>query len=275
VLKKRLFIASFILLFAAALLLPNAVSEWLWRAGPVRDARIAVAEFLASASRSLSILQGLHRVGERNLALEEENARLRLQLILNEGIKRENEEFAKLLKIKDKYSSYAIVPARFLGYSPVNPNRITVYFDEADAKSLARNAPAASSMGLVGLVRSFGGNHAEIELITSRDFTLPAVIESREECTAILRGNGQTLSIQFLEKVCNEPTAVGKRLLSANLSENYSLPYIPIAIIGALVDDPTNMLFYAGEAVPLFKKGKLNHLFIVAGGSFSDENLRP
>jgi len=275
VLKRRLLIASFLVLFAAALLLPSLVSEWAWRPAVLRGARVAVAGLLDEASRLIAILRDLHRVGERNLALEEENARLRLQIILNEGISRENEELANLLKIKDRYSSYAIIPARFLGYSPVNPNRISVYFDENDARNLARNAPVVSPLGLVGLVRSFSNSSAEVELITSRGFTLPAVIEGRDECTAILRGNGQTLSLQFLEKVCNDPPALGKRLLSANLSENYSLPYIPLALIGALTDDPTNMLFYTGEAVPLFKKGKLHHLFIIAGGSLGNENLRP
>lgn len=274
-LKRRLFILSLALIAATPFLLPGAASEWFWRLSPIRDARIAVAERLSAAARTLSILSDLHRVGERNIALEEENARLRLQLVLNDGIKRENEELSKLLKIQDTYSRYAIIPARMLSFSAVNPNRITVHFDEAYARHLAQNAPAVSSMGLVGLVKSFGSNHAEVELITSRNFSLPAVLESREECTAILRGNGQTLSIQFLEKVCNTPPATGMKMLSANLSENYSLPYIPIGVIGALHDDETNILFYKGEVVPLFKKGKLNHLFIIAGGSFSDEKLLP
>ncbi len=274
-LKRRLLIASFLLLFAAAILLPPLVSEWSWRPVFIREARITVAGFLEKVSRMITILRDLHRVGERNLVLEEENARLRLQVILTEGISRENEELANLLKIKDKYSSYTIVPARFLGYSPTNPNRIAVYFDESETRNLAQNAPVVSSLGLVGLVRKFGKTYADVELITSRGFTLPAVIEGRDECTAILRGNGQTLSIQFLEKVCNNPPALGKRLLSANLSENYSLPYVPIALIGRLSDDPTNMLFYAGEAVPLFKKGKLHHLFIITGGALGNENLRP
>ncbi|HOW50753.1 MAG TPA: rod shape-determining protein MreC [bacterium] len=274
-LKRNLFILSFALLAAAAFFLPGAVSEWFWRISYVRDARIAVDTELDRIARTLSILGDLRQVGERNIALEEENARLRLQLIMNDGIKRENEELSKLLKIKDTYSRYAIIPARILSYSAVNPNRITIHYDEQYAKHLAQNAPAVSSMGLVGLVKSFGRNHAEVELITSRNFSLPAVLESREECTAILRGNGQTLSIQFLEKVCNTPPATGMKMLSANLSENYSLPYIPIGIIGALTDDETNILFYKGEALPLFKKGKLNHLFIIAGGSFVDEKLFP
>ncbi len=274
-LKRNLFILSLVLLAAAAFFLPGTVSEWFLRVPLVRDARIAVDAELSRIAHTFSILSDLRSVGERNIALEEENARLRLQLIMNDGIKRENEELSKLLKIKDTYSRYAIIPARILSYSAVNPNRITIHYDEQYAKHLAQNAPAVSSMGLVGLVKSFGRNHAEVELITSRNFSLPAVLESREECTAILRGNGQTLSIQFLEKVCNNPPATGKKMLSANLSENYSLPYIPIGVIGTLTDDETNILFYKGEAVPLFKKGKLNHLFIIAGGSFADEKLLP
>ena len=56
-------------------------------------------------------------------------------------------------------------------------------------------------------------------------------------------------------------------MLSANLSENYTIPYIPIAIIGNLKEDESNILFMKGEAIPLFKKGKLNHIFIVVGAN--------
>ncbi len=274
--RKRYLLISLFAVFAIALaLLPRLVTEWSWRAPVVRDARIAVSERVSRLFTSVAILRDLHTVGERNIALEEENARLRLKIMMSEGIKRENEELAKLLKIKDRYSGYTIIPARLLSQSSVNPTRITIYYDGEFAKHLALNAPVVSSMGLVGLVRSFGVNSAEVDLITSRHFSLPAILESREECTAILRGNGQTLSIQFFEKVCNEPSAVGRKMLSANLSENYSLPYIPIGVIGSLVEDENNILFYRGETFPLFKKGKLNHMFIIAGGSFVDEKILP
>ena len=190
---------------------------------------------------------------------------------MNEAIKRENEELSKLLKLKDSYSKYTIIPAKILTYSDMNPNRIVISYPEEYSKLMAEKATVVSSMGLVGLVSSFHSSRAEVELITSKQFTVPAVLENREECTAILKGNGQSLSILFLDKVCNTPPSDGKKLLSANLSENYSIPYIPIGIISNLKKDQGNIMFLKGEAIPLFKKGKLNHIFVIVGANFEDE----
>jgi len=189
------------------------------------------------------------------------------------SLKKENEELSKLLNIKDTYGKYTIIPARLLNYSITNPNKITIYFPEEHGKHMSKNSTVVSSMGLIGLVSKFSSGSAEVELITSPQFSLPGVLESRDECTALIQGNGQSLTIRFLDKICDTPPASGKKLLSANLSQNYSIPYLPLGIISSLKEDEENILFLKGEAVPLFKKGKLNHLFIIAGESFKNENL--
>lgn len=260
-----------IILFTA---LPLSLTEFAYRLPIIRDMRIFFDKQLDSIKNSLLIIKDLKKVGERNRVLEREISRLQVKLLLNEGIKRENEELSKLLKIKDTYSKYTIIPARILSYSTTNPNKITVYFPNEYKKYMAHNATVVSSMGLVGLVSSFAGNNAEVELITSKQFSIPAVLESREECTSILKGNGQSLSILFLDRVCNKPKATGKKMLSANLSQNYSLPYIPIGIIGGLKEDESNILFLRGEVIPLYKKGRLNHLFIIVGSGINNEKFQ-
>ena len=220
-----------------------------------------------NVSVTFHIILDLKNVGKQNKILEQEVSELKVRLLMNDAIKKENEELSKLLRLKDSYGKYTIIPAKILNYSELNPNRITISYEEQYAKLMAEKSTVVSSMGLVGLVTSFHGARAEVELITSKEFTIPAVLENREECTAILRGNGQSLSVLFLDKLCNSPEADGKKMLSANLSENYTIPYIPIAIIGNLKEDESNILFMKGEAIPLFKKGKLNHIFIVVGAN--------
>ncbi len=271
--RKRLFITVLSFTLLLFFLAPLPFSEFGLRFAGVGSVRIFFDERIKSLWKNVEVLFELHAVGKRNRELEKELSRLRVNLMMNEGIKRENEELSKLLKIKDSYSRYAIIPARILNYSAVNPNRITVHFPPKYKRYMSGRATVVSSMGMVGLVSSFSEESAEVELITSKQFTIPAVLESREECTAVIRGNGRSLSILFLDKVCGEPSAEGKKLLSANLSQNFSLPYIPIGIIGNLEEDSGNILFLKGEAIPLFKKGRLNHLFIVVGESFQDEKL--
>lgn len=227
--------------------------------------RAKTHNLISSLQETASIIIDLKNVGKKNIELERKIAELKVKLIMNEAIKKENEELSKLLKIKDSYSGYSIIPAKILNYSHTNPNMITVTYPDKYAKIMAEKATVVSSRGLVGLVSSFHGTQADVKLITSKQFTIPAVLENREECTTVLRGNGQSLSILFLDKVCSQPSAEGKKLLSANLSESYSIPHIPVGIVNNLREDESNMLLLKGEAIPLFKKGRLNHIFIVIG----------
>lgn len=269
--KKRLFFYIIAATFVILLLAPVPVTDFAYRIPLINSVKIFVDEKLKIVEQSIIIIKDLQNVGERNVTLEQEITRLKIELIMNEGIKKENEELSRLLKIKDTYSKYTIIPATFLGYNQTNPNKITVYFSDEYEKRIAINSTVVSSMGLVGIVRSFKNNNAEIELITSKQFSVPAVLESREECTAVVRGTGTGIAILYLDKLCNNPSSAGKKLLSANLSQNYSLPYIPIGIIGDIKDDESNVLFVRGEAIPLFQKGRLNHLFIIVGENFKEE----
>lgn len=273
--KKQLLIwatiASLLLLF----FLPLFFIKTTWQISLISSSKILIDKQLLSIKNSWINLTNINSIGSNNQLLKREIDELRVRLILNDGIKRENEELSKLLKIKDSYSKYTLIPAHLLSYSEVNPNTITVYFPKEYIKVLADNATVVSGMGMVGLVTEFHGNTATVQLITSKQFSVPAVLENREECTAVLQGNGQSLSLRFLEKVCNTPSSEGKKLLTANLSENYSLPHVPLGIIGSLKQDGDNTLFLRGESTPLFKKGKLNHLFIIVGDNVRHEKLRP
>lgn len=269
--RKKLFLYLLLLSAVTALIVPVYFLEYTPRFTFADNSKAFFQKYISGVSETAEIIMNLKEVGKTNKVLEQEIAELKVKLIMNEAIKRENEELSKLLKLKDSYSRYTIIPAKILNYSEINPNRITVSFSEEYTKLMAEKSTVVSSMGLIGLVTSFLGTRAEVELITSKQFTIPAVLENREECTAILKGNGQSLSILFLDKVCNQPSADGMKLLSANLSENYSIPYIPIGIISGLVEDETNILFLKGKGIPLFKKGKLNHIFIIVGANTKDE----
>lgn|GEM_PF-817659 len=269
--RKKLFLYISLLSVILIAVLPFFILEFDFRLPLIDNIKSATSNKISETRESFKIIKELKLVGQENTHLRKEVAKLKVKLLMNEAIKRENEELSKLLKLKDSYSKYTIIPAKILTYSDINPNRIIITYPEEYSKLMAEKATVVSSMGLVGLVSSFHTSRAEVELITSKQFTVPAVLENREECTAILKGNGQSLSILFLDKVCNTPPSDGKKLLSANLSENYSIPYIPIGIISNLKMDQSNIMFLKGEAIPLFKKGKLNHIFVIVGANFEDE----
>ncbi len=263
--RKKVFLYIIIISLTLLVSLPFFILEFKTRVSLVEGFKVKTNQMLVSFRDNLSIISDLRNVGKKNLELERKISELKVRLIMNEAIKKENVELSKLLKIKDTYSQYSIIPAKISNYSVVNPNMVTISYPAEYTKIMSEKATVVSSMGLVGLVSSFHGTQAEVELITSKQFTIPAVLEDREECTTILRGNGQSLSILFLDKICTDESTVGKKLLSANLSENYSIPHIPIGIVGNLKEDESNILLMKGEAVPLFKKGKLTHIFIIIG----------
>lgn len=269
--RKKLFLYISLLSVILIVVLPFFILEFDFRLPFIDNIKSATSKKISETRESFEIVKKLKLVGQENTILRKEVVKLKVKLLMNEAIKRENEELSKLLKLKDSYSKYTIIPAKILTYSDTNPNRIIISYPKEYTKLMAEKATVVSSMGLVGLVSSFHTSRAEVELITSKQFTVPAVLENREECTAILKGNGQSLSILFLDKVCNTPLSDGKKLLSANLSENYSIPYIPIGIISNLKMDQSNIMFLKGEAIPLFKKGKLNHIFVIVGANFEDE----
>ena len=271
--KKRLFIWAAVTSVLLLLFLPFFFVEAVWQMPLIKESKVLIDQKITSFKESWSTIKSIQQIGEKNVKLRRELDELRVKLILNDGIKRENEELSKLLKIKDSYSQYTLIPAHLLNYSETNPNSITIYFPKEYSNVMANKATVVSGMGMVGLVTSFHGNIATVQLITSKQFSVPAVLENREECTVVLQGNGQTLSLRFLDKVCNTPPSEGKMLLTANLSENYSLPHIPLGIIGSLKSDLDSILFLRGESIPLFKKGKLNHLFIIVGDNVRNEKL--
>ena len=199
---------SIVLIFA----LPNFILEFTPRSAFAESVKSFFQDQLSEIKKTVEIIINLQSVGKKNKELEQTVAQLQVKLIMNEAIKRENEELSKLLKLKDSYGRYTIIPAKILTFSETNPNRISISYPREYSKLMAEKSTVVSSMGLVGLVSSFHSSIAEVELITSKQFTIPAVLENREECTAILKGNGQSLSILFLDKVCNSPPADGKKL---------------------------------------------------------------
>ena len=74
------------------------------------------------------IIMDLKNVGRQNKLLEQEVSELKVRLLMNDAIKKENEELSKLLKLKDSYGKYTIIPAKILNYSELNPNRITISY---------------------------------------------------------------------------------------------------------------------------------------------------
>ena len=263
--RKKLFLYIIFFFLVIMFTLPFFILEFNLRIPFADNTKAETQKLIESIRETFSIVTDLKNIGKKNIELEREIAELKVKLIMNETIKKENEELSKLLKIKDSYSKYSIIPAKILNYSYTNPNMINITYPAEYTKVMAEKATVVSSMGLVGLVSSFHGTHAEVELVTSKQFTIPAVLENREECTTVLRGNGQSLSILFLDKVCAKDSVEGRKLLSANLSENYSIPHIPVGLISSLKEDESNILLMKGEAIPLFKKGKLHHIFIIVG----------
>ncbi|MFO7735833.1 MAG: rod shape-determining protein MreC [bacterium] len=271
--KKRFFIYIFIISTVILLLLPPWIMNLSPESSIITKIKIKTNSMVSYIHQSLTILSDIHSVGRENMALRKKISKLKVQLLLSEAIKKENEELSKLLKIKDSYSKYTIIPAKILDYSTTNPNSITIKYPKQFSKNMAEKATVVSSMGMVGLVTDFSENTAEVILLTSKQFSIPAVFDSREKCTGVLKGNGRSMSMLFVDKVCNEPPAEGTKLLSANISQNYSLPYIPLGIIGQVQEDPSNSLFIKGDIIPLYQKGKLNHLFIIVGTDIRDEKF--
>lgn len=91
--RKRLFITVLSFTLLLFFLAPLPFSEFGLRFAGVGSVRIFFDERIKSLWKNVEVLFELHAVGKRNRELEKELSRLRVNLMMNEGIKRRTRNF--------------------------------------------------------------------------------------------------------------------------------------------------------------------------------------
>lgn len=127
---------------------------------PVAQAVIASRDWAGRILRRYLFLVG---VEEENEILRDEITELRERNLRFGELERENEEFRKILDLKNSLEGEWLA-ARVIGYPPLQPYRILTV-DKGSEAGVQRRAPVVSAEGLVGQVSRVLRNRSQILLI--------------------------------------------------------------------------------------------------------------
>jgi rod shape-determining protein MreC len=176
-----------------------------YRAGegsPLSGVRRATATVLGPAERALGsaargvgdLLGRLSSGGgsqEEVRRLEEENARLRSRLEVDEGLQRRVDELDALLQLKD-FGTYTLVPARVTAVGSALGFARTVTIDVGSEDGITSGQTVVSGAGLVGRTTQVSRWTSVVLLLVDPGFSVGSRL-TREGTIGIARGAGTGL----------------------------------------------------------------------------------
>lgn len=182
-----------------------------YRAGegsPLDGVRRAASTVLGPAERALgSAARGVGDAAERvtgggstdeQRRLEEENARLRAQLLTSDGLQRQVDELNALLQLKD-LGTYTVVPAKVTSVGSALGFARTVTIDAGSEDGVRSGQTVVSGAGLVGRTTQVSRWTSVVLLLVDAGFSVGARL-TREGTIGIARGAGTgLLSYQQVE----------------------------------------------------------------------------
>jgi len=138
----------------------------------------------------------LRGVQEHNMALMDENTRLRSQVnTLNEA-RSENERLKKLLGWSETNIGPEI-PAKILGVNPV-ATLLSIRIDRGERDGVGKGMPVVTPDGVVGQVMGTSSGYADVVLITDVNVKLGVRVQrSRARATAAGGGSNRALRLEY------------------------------------------------------------------------------
>jgi rod shape-determining protein MreC len=154
-----------------------------------------------------SLLQKIDRLWSRylwlidtekeNLRLQQENRRLKGELAAVEEIRLSNQRLRRLLEFRE-HTGLPAIPARIIAVDASSWFR-TVIIDKGQHDGLAEGMPVVVAEGVVGRIIKCAARQSRVMLITDASSAVAALVQ-RTRARAICRGEGDGLSLEFLQQ---------------------------------------------------------------------------
>jgi rod shape-determining protein MreC len=207
-------------------------------------------------------LSGARRATVSRAALEQENQRLRAELL---ELRRERLRGAALDQEVEALAR-GLDYARRTGYELVAAE--VVYLDaESWLKSLVVHVgahgarvdqPVVTELGVVGRVIAAAGGYAKVQLITDSAASVGVLLEAARR-QGIVRGAPRgRLALDFLPR--QVPVEVGDRVLTAGIDGVYPRG-LPVGTIARV--EPGTEMFHAIEVEPAVDLARLDYVFLL------------
>ncbi len=204
----------------------------------------------------------------RELRLERELARARLELQRLREAKLENERLRRMLRFREAFD-YDLIVAEVVGTGTARyPSAVVVARGAADG--VKPSMPALTPQGVVGKVASVGKHTAVVQLITDPATKL-AAIDQRSRISGIVEAEpGGMLVMSRVPK--GEDVAVGDRIVTSG----YGGIFPKGLLIGHVVSvsDPPEGIFKRIELEPAAKLGRLEEVFLLVGAPSAADSER-
>lgn len=165
--------------------------------GVLHSARAAVATVASPFQKAGSIVATpFHAIGngitnaaaptEDLLALQQENAELKSEIVQYEEYKLENERLTALLGISEQYSNESVT-ANIISHSTDSWNR-TIVIDKGSAAGMAVGMPVMTGSGLIGQIESVSPGTSVVRLITDESSGVSVILQ-KSRAEGVLTGS--------------------------------------------------------------------------------------
>lgn len=228
------------------------------------------SNLLSPFGNLISDVTNIGRTRSKINELEDENQRLKSQIVLNENIKGELKQLKSVLDLAGK-ARFKIVSARVISRGGTATFGETIVIDQGSQSGIKRDMTVIAHSGLVGVVKSTTPNSAVVLLMSDPSFRMGVRVAGSQDM-GILSGEGDgRYSLQLLS--ATGKISVGDVLLSRGSSGDS--PFVPGVPVGTVVsvDNTTGQLTKRGTVrsfVDLNSLGVVSIVLKSQGGNPGD-----
>ena len=230
-------------------------------------AQRAVGGAARSVGDALGGLPNLGRYQDENEQLRDEVAQLRTQLAETDDLRRLEQQWNDLLKLKD-YGTYTVVPARVAALGSALGFERTVVLDAGQRDGVRVDQPVVNGQGLVGRVARVGPYTCTVVLVTDALFTVGVKLD-RRGTIGLADGDGDA-AMELRVPSRDGKVEVGDLLLTSGSS--VAVPGIPVGKVTA-VRGGAGALARRAEVDPLVDLGSLDLVGVITDGPRSTPRL--
>lgn len=188
----------------------------------------------------------------QNVALRDELAATRRQLVAARATALENKRLRRMLRLVDPASA-PIVAARIVGSDPTGVRRYAT-LAAGSADGVAAGQPVRGPEGLIGRVAEAGAHAARVLLLTDGASSVPVQI-ARTGQPVLAQGRGETLLELHATTLGPAPFARGDLLVTSGVGGVYP-PGIPVAVVTSAAGE-------IAAARPLADPARLDYAMIL------------
>jgi rod shape-determining protein MreC len=202
---------------------------------------------------------GLRGVRRENLALKEENQKLRADLNRLGETRAENERLKRMLSYAESTPDPQI-PARVLGVNPV-ATFLSLRIDRGESDGVRRGMPVVTPEGVVGQIQRVTGGYADVVLITDSNSKIGVKVQ-RSRARATASGGGGNRTLQLENALRTEDVEEGDVIVTSGTDGIYPSGLM-VGRVSA-VHRKSYGMFQAAEVVPAVNMTKLEEVFVLS-----------